>query len=114
MAGSSSVAARSPPPCISLPASSRAGILHRPDSLGAMPTPNKILMGIYFYPRGGSAHVCRATAREFERNDFEVTVLSGSRSDLGEHALAGSFYSGLDLRTVDFTSALRSPNALRF
>jgi glycosyltransferase involved in cell wall biosynthesis len=79
-----------------------------------MPTPNKILMGIYFYPRGGSAHVCRATAREFERNDFEVTVLSGSRSDLGEHALAGSFYSGLDLRTVDFTPALRSPDTLRF
>ena len=29
-------------------------------------------MGIYFYPRGGSAHVCRALAREFERNEFEV------------------------------------------
>lgn len=71
-------------------------------------------MGIYFYPRGGSAHVCRATAREFERNDFEVTVLSGSRSDVGEHALARSFYSGLDLRTVDFTPALRSLDALRF
>ena len=79
-----------------------------------MPTPNKILMGIYFYPRGGSAHVCRATAREFERNDFEVTVLLGSRSDLGEHALARCFYAGLDLRTVDFTPALRSPDTLRF
>lgn len=71
-------------------------------------------MGIYFYPRGGSAHVCRALAREFERNEFEVTVLSGSRSDFGEHALASSFYSGLDLRPVDFTPALRSPDRLRF
>lgn len=79
-----------------------------------MPSPNKMLMGIYFYPRGGSAHVCRATALELERNDFEVTVLSGSRSDLGEHALARSFYSGLDLRTVDFTPALGSHDALRF
>jgi glycosyltransferase involved in cell wall biosynthesis len=78
------------------------------------PTPNKLLMGIYFYPRGGSAHVCRALAREFERNDFEVTVLSGSRSDLGEHALAPSFYSGLDLRMVDFTPALGSSAPLRF
>jgi glycosyltransferase involved in cell wall biosynthesis len=68
----------------------------------------KLLMGVYFYPRGGSAHVNRALAREFERSGFEVTVLSGSRSDLGEHALASSFYSGLDLRTVDFTPALRS------
>jgi glycosyltransferase involved in cell wall biosynthesis len=70
-------------------------------------------MGVYFYPRGGSAHVNRALAREFERSGFEVTVLSGSRSDLGEHALAESFYSGLDLRTVDFTPALRSVDPAR-
>lgn len=73
----------------------------------------KLLMGVYFYPRGGSAHVNRALARGFERSGFEVTVLSGSRSDLGEHALASSFYTGLDLRTVDFTPALRSPDPLR-
>jgi glycosyltransferase involved in cell wall biosynthesis len=77
-------------------------------------TPTKLLMGIYFYPRGGSAHVCRALAQEFERNDTEVTVLSGSRSDLGEHALAPSFYSGLDLRAADFTPALCSDDPLRF
>lgn len=71
-------------------------------------------MGIYFYPRGGSAHVCRAIAREFERGGLDVTVLSGSRSDLGEHALARSFYAGLDLRAVDFTPALGSPDGLRF
>jgi len=71
-------------------------------------------MGIYFYPRGGSAHVCRALAHELGRNDLEVTVLSGSRSDLGEHALAASFYSGLDLRAVDFTPALDSDDSLRF
>jgi glycosyltransferase involved in cell wall biosynthesis len=74
----------------------------------------KLLMGVYFYPRGGSAHVNRALAWEFQRNDFEVTVLSGSRSDLGEHALASSFYSGLDARTVDFTPALESAGPLRF
>jgi glycosyltransferase involved in cell wall biosynthesis len=76
--------------------------------------PTRLLMGVYFYPRGGSAHVCRALATEFERNGSEVTVLSGSRSDLGEHALASSFYSGLDLRAVDFTPALRSGSPLRF
>ncbi len=75
---------------------------------------NKLLIGIYFYPRGGSAHVNRAMARELERGGFEVTVVSGSRSDLGEHALASSFYSGLDLRTVDFTPALQSADPRRF
>jgi glycosyltransferase involved in cell wall biosynthesis len=71
-------------------------------------------MGIYFSPRGGSAHVCRAIAREFERNDFEVGVVSGSRSDLGEIGAAGSFYSGLDAHPVDFTPSLRNPDPLRY
>lgn len=74
----------------------------------------KLVMGVYFYPRGGSAHVARALAREFEGDGLEVTVLSGSREDLGEHALASSFYAGLDLRAVDFTPALRSAEPLRF
>jgi glycosyltransferase involved in cell wall biosynthesis len=77
-------------------------------------TPNKLLMGIYFYPRGGSAHVCRAIARQFERHDFEVTVLSGSRSDLDEHTDAPSFYAGLDLRPVDFAPSLADADPLRF
>jgi glycosyltransferase involved in cell wall biosynthesis len=77
-------------------------------------TPTKLLMGIYFYPRGGSAHVCRALAHEFERNEIGVTVLSGSRSDLGEHALARNFYAGLDLRTADFTPALQTSEPVRF
>jgi glycosyltransferase involved in cell wall biosynthesis len=75
---------------------------------------NKVLMGIYFSPRGGSAHVCRALAGELERNGFEVGVVSGSRADVGDLALASSFYSGLDVRAVDFTPALRSPDALRY
>jgi glycosyltransferase involved in cell wall biosynthesis len=75
---------------------------------------NKLIIGIYFYPRGGSAHVNRALAGELGRHGFEVTVVSGSRSDLGEHALASSFYTGLDLRTVDFTPALASADPMRF
>lgn len=71
-------------------------------------------MGIYFYPRGGSAHACRSIAHELGRNGVEVTLLAGSRSDLGETALAAAFYEGLDLRAVDFTPALRSPDPVRY
>jgi glycosyltransferase involved in cell wall biosynthesis len=73
-----------------------------------------MVMGIYFYPRGGSAHVCRALAREFGCNGSAVTVLSGSRSDLDEHTHAPSFYAGLDLRPVDFAPALAGVAPLRF
>jgi glycosyltransferase involved in cell wall biosynthesis len=71
-------------------------------------------MGIYFYPRGGSAHATRSIARELGENGLAVTLVTGSRSDLGEGALASSFYAGLDVRAVDFTPALRSPQPLRY
>jgi glycosyltransferase involved in cell wall biosynthesis len=74
----------------------------------------RLLMGIYFYPRGGSAHSARAIARELGVNGFEVTLLSGSRSDLGEDSRAASFYKGLDLRALDFTPAVRSADPLRY
>src|SRR5690348_3062058 len=74
----------------------------------------RMLMGIYFYPRGGSAHATRALARELGRNGVEVTLVAGSRSDLGEAALASSFYEGLDLRAVDFTPAIRSADPLHY
>jgi glycosyltransferase involved in cell wall biosynthesis len=74
----------------------------------------RILMGLYFYPRGGSSHAARALARELGEQGAEVTLLAGSRSDLGEAALASCFYEGLDLQAVDFTPALRSPDPLRY
>jgi glycosyltransferase involved in cell wall biosynthesis len=71
-------------------------------------------MGIYFYPRGGSAHSTRSIVRELGESGFEVTLLAGSRSDLGDEALAASFYPGTDLRALDFTPAVASPDPLRF
>jgi len=71
-------------------------------------------MGIYFYPRGGSAHSTRSIVRELGPRGFEVTLLAGSRSDLGDEALAASFYPGTDLRPLDFTPAVASPDPLRF
>ena len=79
-----------------------------------MDAATRMLIGIYFYPRGGSAHATRALARELGRSGVEVTLLAGSRSDLGEAALASHFYEDLDLRAVDFTPALRSADPLRY
>src|ERR1700761_2154864 len=74
----------------------------------------KLLMGTYFYPRGGSAHVARALARELRTEGIEVTLVSGSRTDLGPAADADDFYKGLDVRAVDFTPALESGRPLDF
>jgi glycosyltransferase involved in cell wall biosynthesis len=55
-----------------------------------------------FFPRGGSAHVTRALARELPLHGCEVTIVSGSRSgrSVGD---AERFYEGLDVHPVDFT-----------
>ena len=76
--------------------------------------PIRVLIGTYFYPRGGSAHVCRSIARELSARGARVKVVAGSRADIGDEGLAASFYAGLDLHAVDFTPALRSADPLRW
>jgi glycosyltransferase involved in cell wall biosynthesis len=71
-------------------------------------------MGIYFYPRGGSAHSTRSIVRELRARELEVTLISGSRSDLGDEAEAANFYPGVDLRALDFAPAVASPDPLRY
>jgi glycosyltransferase involved in cell wall biosynthesis len=77
-------------------------------------TVEKMLMGIYFYPRGGSAHSARALTRQLEEHGLDVTLLSGSRTDLGPAADARAFYEGIDVLPVDFTPALRSGRPLDY
>jgi glycosyltransferase involved in cell wall biosynthesis len=60
----------------------------------------RVLTGLQFSPRGGSAHVARALAAELPAHGWDVTVVSGSTgSGLGD---AAAFYRGLDVRPVDF------------
>jgi glycosyltransferase involved in cell wall biosynthesis len=62
----------------------------------------RVLAGLMFFPRGGSAHVARALARELPAHGWDMTLLSGSVSGggLGD---AERFYAGLDVHAVDFT-----------
>jgi glycosyltransferase involved in cell wall biosynthesis len=62
----------------------------------------RIVSALMFFPRGGSAHVARALARELPAHGCEVTIVSGSQSNraVGD---AERFYEGLDVHAVDFT-----------
>jgi glycosyltransferase involved in cell wall biosynthesis len=55
-----------------------------------------------FFPRGGSAHVARALARELPAHGCDVTIVSGSRSNRSV-GNAERFYEGLDVHAVDFS-----------
>ena len=62
-----------------------------------------------FFPRGGSAQVVRYLARNLPPYGWEPTILVGSARD---DADAQEFYEGLDVRPVDYTAALESPDPL--
>lgn len=62
----------------------------------------RLLNGILFFPRGGSAHVARSLSKELTSNGWDVRILSGSLP--GGPGDADAFYAGLDVHAVDFTA----------
>jgi glycosyltransferase involved in cell wall biosynthesis len=74
-------------------------------------------MGIIFYPRGGSAHSTRGLARALTGQGWDVTLVSGSVSLPEDQSVnpgdARAFYRGIDVRPVDFASALNATDPLR-
>jgi len=65
-----------------------------------------------FSPRGGSAPAARALARGLRDRGSSVTLLAGSRRDLGPHGEAGAFYGAV--HAVSFDAALASDAPVRF
>ena len=72
----------------------------------------RVLMALFFFPRGGSAQVARYTARELPRAGWDVTLVSGSLGSPGDPSHAATFFEGLDVRPLDFTSARDAPEPL--
>lgn len=69
----------------------------------------KVLDGLMFFPRGGSAQVVRSLARQLPAFGWDVRILSGSLPGRGD---ADTFFAGLDVRTVDFGPALAAADPL--
>jgi glycosyltransferase involved in cell wall biosynthesis len=72
----------------------------------------RLLSAIQFFPRGGSSHVARALASELPAYGWNVTIVSGSRADLGQLGDATHFYAGLDTHPVSFDVALAASDPL--
>jgi glycosyltransferase involved in cell wall biosynthesis len=69
-------------------------------------------MGLLFFPRGGSAQVARYLSRFLPRAGWDVTIACGSLGRPGDQSHAGTFYSGLDVRPLDYTRAAGAPDPL--
>jgi glycosyltransferase involved in cell wall biosynthesis len=72
----------------------------------------RVLSATLFSPRGGSAHVMRTNAEGLRTHGCSVTLVAGSRGDLGAHGDAASFYG--EVHAVSFDLALASGAPLRF
>jgi glycosyltransferase involved in cell wall biosynthesis len=81
-------------------------MVHRPVTIRSHRA--HVLMGLAFFPRGGSAHVARNLAHALPKAGWDVTVLTGSVTLPGGHGDARDFYAGLDVRPVDMTDALHA------
>jgi glycosyltransferase involved in cell wall biosynthesis len=72
----------------------------------------RAVMGLLFFPRGGSAQVARYLARSLSGAGWDVTVACGSLGGPGEPSNARTFYSGVDVRALDYSTSIRAPDPL--
>jgi glycosyltransferase involved in cell wall biosynthesis len=68
----------------------------------------RAVMGLVFFPRGGSAQVARYLARSLP--GWDVTIACGSLGSPGDPSHAATFYAGLDVRPLDYTALAGAPD----
>jgi glycosyltransferase involved in cell wall biosynthesis len=69
-------------------------------------------MALLFFPRGGSAQVARYMARALPAAGWDVRLVSGSLGPSGAGTNAVDFFSGIDVRPVDYTAARAAADPL--
>src|SRR6266545_4638986 len=63
----------------------------------------RVVSGLFFFPRGGSAQVARALSRALAETGWEVTLAAGSLGQAGEQTHAPTFFGGVDVVKVDYS-----------
>jgi D-inositol-3-phosphate glycosyltransferase len=71
----------------------------------------RVVMGLLFYPRGGSAYVVRYLSPALARAGWTVSLAVGSLGRVGDETHAPTFFEGLDVHFVDSTDAVRAYEA---
>ena len=74
--------------------------------------PRRVLMGLLFFPRGGSAQVIRSLAHVLPQQAWDITIVSSSLQVSGLPGDAHTFFAGLDLHPLDCTAALDAADPL--
>jgi glycosyltransferase involved in cell wall biosynthesis len=67
---------------------------------------SSVVMGLLFFPRGGSAQVTRYLARALQHSGRTVSLVTGSLGAPGAETHAATFFAGLDEHYLDYTEAV--------
>ena len=68
----------------------------------------RVVMGLLFFPRGGSAQVVRYLSRSLPGAGWASSIACGSLGAEGEQSHAGTFFAGLDVHPLDYTHSLEA------
>ncbi|CAN5571621.1 hypothetical protein BH20ACT2_BH20ACT2_03490 [soil metagenome] len=66
----------------------------------------RVVMGLWFFPRGGSAQVVRYLVPALADAGWPVALVAGSLGRTGESTHAPTFFAGLDVHAVDYSAAV--------
>ncbi|MEP7203205.1 MAG: glycosyltransferase family 4 protein [Ilumatobacteraceae bacterium] len=66
----------------------------------------KLMMGFYFFPRGGSAQVARYLCRALDGTRWKPSVFSGSMGTVADNSNARRFFNGVACESLDYSAAL--------
>jgi glycosyltransferase involved in cell wall biosynthesis len=72
----------------------------------------RVVTALFFFPRGGSSQVTRSLCRSLPGTGRRARVVAGSLGAAGEQTHAPTFFSGLDVRAVDYSPAAALPDPL--
>lgn len=68
----------------------------------------RVVMGLLFFPRGGSAQVTKYLAAALEGSGWSVSLVAGSLGAPGASTHAPTFFAGLDVHELDYTPAVQA------
>jgi glycosyltransferase involved in cell wall biosynthesis len=85
---------------------------HHPERGGGAPARGRVVSGLFFFPRGGSAQVARALARALPAAGWRLALAAGSLGRVGAPTHAASFFAGVDVHPLDYSPALELADPL--
>ncbi len=72
---------------------------------------DRVVMGLLFFPRGGSAQVTKYLAAALERAGWSISLVAGSLGAAGRSTHAPTFFDGIDVHHLDYTPAVAAHQA---